>query len=342
MKKKFFLCAILVAVAALVWTSWRRAQNRRCSLSFYAMDTAMTLTAYGPRAEEGLKAAQKRIKELESELSVTDPHSDVGRLNASGGAPTEIGCDAAHLLSFSLKLCADTGGALDLTLYPLLRRWGFTTGTYRVLPRDEIEELLKLTGPEKIRLSGATAQLASGAMIDFGAIAKGLAGSEAAATLRRCGVTAAVANLGGNVQTLGLLPGGGSWRIGIRAPEGGLLGVLQVEEAAVVTSGGYERFFVGPDGKKYWHILDPTTGEPARSGVVSATVTGPSGELCDGLSTAFFVMGAEKAAQYWKDHPGTDFILLTDSGEIWLTEGVEKRFVLDSAYADAPVRKVLR
>ncbi len=342
MRKKIFIFAALLAAVALARASWRRAQDRRHSLSFYAMNTVMTLSAYGPHAEEGLQAARNRIVELERRLSVTDPNSDVGRLNASGGAPTKIGIEATQLLNFSLKLCSETHGAFDPTLYPLLQRWGFTTGTYRVLSRGEIQSLLKLTGPDKVRLSGSSARLAPGAMIDFGGAAKGLAGSEAAKALRRCGVTSAVANLGGNVQTLGRPPRGGRWRIGIKAPGGELLGVLETGEAAVVTSGGYERFFTGPDGTKYWHILDPSTGEPARSGVISATVTGPSGLLCDGLSTAFFVMGAEKAAQYWRNHPEIEFILLTQSGELWLTEGVAKRFAVEPAYAGLTVKRVAR
>jgi thiamine biosynthesis lipoprotein len=343
MKQKIMISAVILLAALGGIFLWIRARNEQLhSVSFFAMDTPMTLSAYGPEAAKGLEAARRRIKQLEQELSVTDPASDIGRLNAAAGTPVRISGDAALLLSFALKMNAETSGALDATLYPLERAWGFTTQNYRIPPEEELASLKKLTGADKVSLSGNTARLAAGAMVDLGAVAKGFAGAEAAAALQACGVTAGVANLGGNVQTFGRKPGGGPWRIGIRAPENGLLGVLETSAAAVVTSGGYERFFTGPDGQIYWHILDPASGKPARNGVISATVTGPDGTMCDALSTAFFVMGAEKSAAYWKNHGNFDFIILDENGEIWLSEGVENRFAVDPAFSGSPVRVVRR
>ncbi len=341
--KKFYpviAAALLAAGLCFGWSRWRA--SRRESVSFFAMDTPVTLTAYGPRAKAGLDAARARIKEIERELSVTDPESAVARLNAAGGEALDVGADAAALTAFVLRVSGETGGALDPTLYPILRAWGFTTEERRVPPRSEIDELRKFTGADKVHQSGNSLRLEPGTMIDFGAVGKGFAGDEAAAALRKAGVVSAVANLGGNVQTLGARPGGEPWRIGVRAPQGGgLLGVLETDESAVVTSGGYERFFTGPDGVLYWHILDPATGCPARSGVISATVMGASGAMCDALSTAFFVMGPEKATAYWRAREGIEFILLTDDG-IWISEGTEKRFSIDPEFRDAKVTVVRR
>ena len=104
--------------------------------------------------------------------------------------------------------------------------------------------------------------------------------------------------------------------------------MLTVSDAAVVTSGGYENYFEDADGNMYWHILDPATGYPADSGVQAVTVIGSEGRLCDALSTALFVMGPEKAEEYWREHGGFDMLLVTDENEIILTEGIADNFIL--------------
>ena len=336
-----FAAAVLMALGA--WYGWDRfVKTRKYSVSFYAMDTPVTLTAYGPRGEEALARARARVKQIESELSVADPRSDVGRLNATGGAPVEVGEDAAALTAFALRMNALTDGAFDPTLYPVLRAWGFTTEERRVPEAAELAELLKLAGADRVHLLGQTLRLDKNSMLDLGAVGKGFAGDEALAVMAAAGATSALVNLGGNVQTLGLRPDGRRWRIGIKSPDGGLIGVLRAEAGAVVTSGGYERFFTGPDGRIYWHILDPSTGAPARSGVISATAVGPEGKVCDALSTAFFVMGAEKTAAFWRERGGPGFVLLTESGELWISEDLSARFTVDPAYAGAKVTVVRR
>ena len=95
-----------------------------------------------------------------------------------------------------------------------------------------------------------------------------------------------------------------------------------------MTSGGYERYFTGPDGQVYWHILDPLTGAPARSGLLSVTVVGPAGWRADGLSTALFVMGADKALAHWQETGGYELVLVTEDHEVIVTEGLADRFIL--------------
>jgi len=94
----------------------------------------------------------------------------------------------------------------------------------------------------------------------------------------------------------------------------------------VVTSGGYERYFAGDDGQIYWHIMDPKTGAPAKNGLVSVTIISDSGFLCDGLSTALFVMGVEKAASHWRSHQNYEAVLEDENGQIYITEGLENTF----------------
>lgn len=292
----------------------------------FAMDTVMELTIYG--GEDLLSAARERIEELESKLSVTEESSEIYAVNHSGGGT--LSADTADLLSRALDLCGRTSGALDLSIYPVVRAWGFTTGEYRVPGRGELEKLLAHVDYTRIDLDEASGRvsLADGMEIDLGSVAKGYTGDQVIALLREHGVTSALLNLGGNVQALGGKPDGAPWRIAVRDPFGdGYVGILEVVDQAVITSGGYERYFV-EDGQTYWHIIDPTAGAPVRNGLVSVTIVGESGLVCDGLSTALFVMGLEDAVAFWQKSDDFEAVLVTEDGQIHITEGLEDVFSL--------------
>lgn len=164
--------------------------------------------------------------------------------------------------------------------------------------------------------------------LDWGAVGKGYTADLIAEVFKEYDVSAALIDLGGNIQTVGCRPDGSDWRIGERAPwERGHLGVLQISDAAVVTSGGYENYFIDKTGHPRWHILDPHTGYPAESDLQSVTVIGTQGKRCDALSTALFVMGAREAENYWREHGGFDMLLMTKEDQILLTQGIAARFI---------------
>ena len=119
-----------------------------------------------------------------------------------------------------------------------------------------------------------------------------------------------------------------------------MLGTLQVSDLAVVTSGNYERFFTGEDGKVYGHIIDPATGYPVENGIASVSVIASEGKLCDALSTALFVMGLERAEDYWRLYRGFEMILIMEDGNIYLTEGIKDRFTLSRDYKDMTINVI--
>ena len=297
--------------------------------TFFAMDTVMSLRVYAGGDVDVLDAAEDRVREVEARWSVTAPDSEISALNHSGAA--ELSPETERLLDAALELCALTDGALDISIYPVLRAWGFTTGEYAVPDDEAIAALLSRVDYTKVEYGGRRASLPEGMEIDLGSVAKGCTGDVLAALLRENGVTSALLDLGGNIQTVGARPDGSPWRVGVRDPEGdGSIGVVEVTDQAVVTSGGYERYFE-EDGVRYWHILDPKTGFPARSGLASVTVVGDSGVLCDGLSTALFVMGREKALDFWRQHRdecGFELVLVEEDGAVTVTEGLAGRFAL--------------
>lgn len=301
-----------------------------------AMDTLMKLTLYGENAQAAAEPAKERIQELEGLLSTTDENSEIYAANHSGGAPVALSGDTAALLDRALQLCRRTDGALDVTIYPVVRAWGFTTGGSRVPDRAELDGLLERVDYARVSLSGSTLTLPEGMELDLGAVAKGYTGDVLMDLLEEAGVTSAIVELGGNVQALGARPDGSPWRVAVQAPEGGYAGALEIADKAVITSGGYQRYFE-QDGVTYCHIIDPATGRPARTGLASVTVVADRGVRGDGLSTALFVMGRERAEAYWREHPGFDFILLGEDGTAAITEGLEDCFSLCGAWEDRPL-----
>jgi len=181
-----------------------------------------------------------------------------------------------------------------------------------------------------------------GMALSLGAVAKGYAGDLAADALRERGVTSALLSLGGNIQTVGAKPDGGAWRVAVQDPENPeqYAGAIDVADQAVVTSGGYERYFVGGDGEVYWHIMNPETGYPAKSGLISVTVAADSGALADALTTSLFVMGLDAAAAHWRAYRDFEAVFITDAHELYITEGLESRFAAMGDYARTAVTVV--
>lgn len=324
---------IVFVAVIMLWISLAGCENgsepTRAERSLFAMNTYMTFTAYGEEAEAALEDVAERIQAIETLWSVTDEASDIYRANHSGGQTISVSEETADLLAFALHMAQKTEGALEPTIYPVLTAWGFTTDSKQIPSQERIAELLQNVDYSRIRLEGTALTVPDGMQLDLGAVGKGYAADLAAEILKERGLESAILSLGGNIQAIGSRPDGNDWRIGIRAPwEDGNLGVLEIRDAAVVTSGGYENYFEDEDGHIYWHILDPASGYPADSGLQSVTIIGKEGRLCDALSTALFVMGAEKAEAYWRENGGFDMLLATDENEIVLTEGIADKFSL--------------
>ncbi len=297
--------------------------------SLFAMNTYMTFTVYGENAQDALDESVELIQTMESRWAVTDDESEIYRANHSDGRPISVSEETAALISFALDMAEKTESALDPTIYPVLSAWGFTTDSKQVPSQEQIDALLERVDYSEIQLDGTTLTMPKGMQLDLGAVGKGYTADLVAEVLQTHGVQSALINLGGNIQAVGPRPDGSDWRIGIRAPWGeDNLGVLEISDAAVVTSGGYENYFEDKDGNIYWHILDPSTGYPANSGLQAVTIIGEEGRLCDALSTALFVMGTEQAEAYWRENGGFDMLLVTDENEILLTEGIADKFTL--------------
>ncbi len=332
---------VLLALLLLLPSGCQKAPEP-AELTTFAMDTMMRFTLYGEEAQTGAVLAQipTQLGALEAELSATREDSDIFRIDRAEGQPVEVRASVSELLSDALELCRITGGALDITAYPAVKAWGFTTGEHRVPDEEELAALAAKIDYAAVGSDGPTVTLPAGMELDVGAVAKGYAGDLLAEAVRTNDISSALLDLGqSTIVAIGTKPGGKPWRIGIRDPAGeSYLAVVELTDMSLGTSGGYQRYFE-EDGVVYWHILDPDTAAPARSGLASVTVVAPSALLCDGLSTALFVMGLEEGAQFWRDHPELEFdaLFITEEGQILYTAGLEDRTSLAEGYEDREV-----
>ncbi len=521
----------------------RKTEDGGISMDVFAMDTYMTLLAYGDNAEEAILAAAAEIHRLDDLLSTGNPESEISKLNAAGGGT--ISADVEELIARAGEIHTETGGLFDISIYPVMRLWGFPTQEYRVPDKTEIAETLKLVDAAQITVTevppagqaqtaapsegaapaapaegsdpasaqdaapadaaaapaetapaesaesaaapaeestpapapesapaetapaadgsaeqaaeatgeveapaaveaqaaapqrayvqvsaaenaeaapsaentdsaaGEAAQAAAeganaavetgpaetapaeenhaadaaapeadaaapaadaaapasdaaapaadaaapaaenaaeaqteapvetetkvsfgitGMEIDLGGIAKGYTSSRVMDIFREHGVKHGLVSLGGNVQAIGTKKNGKPWRVAIQNPESEMeyLGVLNIEDKCVITSGGYERYFE-KDGVHYHHIIDPRTGYPADSGLISATIISDDGALADGLSTSLFIMGKDEAEKYWREHADDfDYILEDEDGTLYVTEGADEILTTDN------------
>ena len=310
-------------------------EDKSESRDIFAMDTYMTLTAYGKNAKKALDEAVDEINNIEQLVSTGIDSSEVSQINKNGkGSVSET---TGYLIKRSKEIYDSTNGVFDITIYPIMQAWGFPTENYCVPGKKELKKLRGLMGADHVLYDEKKQEVTlnkEGMKIDLGGIAKGYTSSKVMDIFKENGISSAVISLGGNVQTLNGKPDGSDWRVAVENPAdtGSYIGVLSIKDKAVITSGGYERYFK-QDGKTYHHIIDPATGYPANNGLTSVTIVSDDGTLADGLSTSLFIMGPEKAQKYWKEHSDEfDTILVKDDGSILVSEGLAEYFTSESDF----------
>lgn len=332
---------VLLLILLLTGCSGGETAPKMQKKTIYAMDTVMTITVYpasgqsDAEIQNAMHATESEIQRLDALLSVTNPQGDIARLNELG--TYHVSQETGELLQRALATAADTGGAYDPTVYPLMVLWGFPSEEYHVPTEEELEAVLPQVGYQQVTLSEEDwlAALPQGGGIDLGGIAKGYTAHEVLEVLDRQGITSGIISLGGNVGTLGKKPDGRLWTVAVENPDksGDYLGTIQLGGGMfAITSGAYERYFE-QDGVRYHHILDPATGYPADTGLLSVTVVSSDGTLADALSTALFVMGKDRAQDFWREHSSEFDMILYDGTALYVTPGL----TLDTTY---PVTEV--
>lgn len=334
---------IVVLLALLSFSSCSR-HDGPVTRQGTVMDTYLSVSVYDditePAAAAAIDSVFTEIGRIDAMASDYNDQSEVGRANLAAGRDSmKVSAELADLLRRAIAYGDSTHGAFDITVGPLEQLWNVLSPSPRVPPRDSVDLLRKLVGYRSLSLLGNTLFLPrAGMRIDLGAIGKGYAVDRAAAVLTRLGIRKAIVDLGGNLYvrwegTKGLDSAVAT--IAVRHPRssGSYLGTFACGEGGVSTSGDYERYFMA-GGVRYHHILDPSTGYPAR-GVVSTTIVAPTGEMADALSTIVFVMGRARGLDFLTKVPNTEGFIVYESGDslaIDFTPGFRGKFSRERAH----------
>jgi thiamine biosynthesis lipoprotein len=289
----------------------------------FALGTVCTLNLYEDGTDELYSRLVARLNEIERIFSVSLSGSEISRINQNAGiAPVEVSEETIALLGKACYFALKTDGAFDPAIGPLVDLWGIGTDYPRVPLQEEIDALLPLVDWRNIEYDTEARTVflpQKGMKLNFGGIAKGYAADELIAIIGSANVKRAIIDLGGSsVYVWGKKPDGAKWRVGVKNPdnpEGGPAIRLDIDSNTVTSSGAYERFF-DQDGVRYHHILDPKTGRPANSGILSSTIVCESALAADALSTAVFVLGKEKVrallAEGFQDAGFTAGVIIID------------------------------
>lgn len=266
-----------------------------------ALGTYIEVTSCDKRAA---KIVFDEIQRIEDLLSKYRPDSEVSRLNRLGRL--KVSPETFYIIKKAKEFCQMSNGAFDITIAPLMDLWGFTGKEFRVPGAREIKDTLKLIGSEKLVLNEVETVIEfnfPGMKIDLGGIAKGFALDCAVNKLKENNITSCLIS-GGQVYALGS-KSGKPWKVAIKGPRSQVIaGKIGLKDQSVATSGDYQQYFTA-GGKRFCHIMDPRTGHPAESGVISATVVASDGLTADALSTAVFVLGKAKGEELARKIPGT-------------------------------------
>jgi thiamine biosynthesis lipoprotein len=295
------------------------------------LGTAISVTVYADLSDEGFAALFDRMAEIESRMSTSEEDhttTELMRVNdAAGEHPVAVSPDTLFVVEEGLRFSEMTGGAFDVAIQPLVSLWGIGTDRQGVPQEDEVTAAVSRVDFRLVEIDSETSSIflpEPGMGIDVGGIAKGYAADEARRILLDLGVEHAILDFGGNVLAIGTKPDGAPWRVGIQVPHearGDYVGIVEVADAAVVTSGTYERFFI-KDGIRYHHILESETGYPVENGLESVTIITEDSVTADALSTAVFVMGLEEGAAFVEELEGVEAIFIDDENNVYVTSGV--------------------
>lgn len=347
-EKKAFYVALIAVIAVvggvLFFKSGKTVKGEYTSFSGPTMGTHFRVVIAGrwlgeKKSDELLAAVQKRVDELNGQMSIFSKTSCVSRFNAfaSPDVVFKVTDDVFELVRQSKRIWELSGGSFDITVGPLVKLWGFGKKKIKVSPDPErVKEVLATVGCDKLHIQSPDGlkKSVAGLEIDLGAVAQGYAADKVSVLLEQLGYENFMVDVGGEIVFRGLNPDGKRWTVGVETPVLGGTGqlevscVLPVSDAAVGTSGDYRNFFVDENNHvRYAHCIDPVSGNPVVGALASVTIIAPDGVLADAFATSAMVKGRDEGFEWIDSLPDVEgvFISRLDNGtfKVEATSGVE-------------------
>ena len=331
--RKFGKLSAVLGIVILLSSCQVQAEDTASSDETFLMDTVVTQTVYGTDSKKIMDEAIDLMEDIEKTYSAYLDGSITSEINKNAGiSPVSVDPEELTVIKRCVEFSEQSEGLFDLTIAPLVKLWNITGDEPHIPSEEEIAAVLPLIDYRNVVVDedNGTVYLSHPEMqLDFGATVKGYTVQKVLELYRQSGITGGILSLGGNVAAFGEKPDGSPFRIGIRDPHGtaaDYFAVLELSEEIIATSGAYERYFE-EDGKIYHHILNPQTGYPCDSDLLSVTVVSEDGLLCDYLSTLFYMLGKEAVIDHL-DENSYSLIAVDQEGKIYISLRLREHFTL--------------
>jgi thiamine biosynthesis lipoprotein len=309
-------------------------------ISGFAQGTSYHITYENSKDEDYSSEIDSILKAFDKSCSMYDPQSVISRIN-SNDSNVEADDWFIDVFKKSAEVNTLSGGALDITVGPLVKAWGFGTTPIAKHDKAYIDSLLQFVGMEKVKLEGRKIiKKYPGVKLDVNAVAQGYSVDVISKFFDDKGIKNYLVEIGGEVRAKGTNSRDKYWHVGIDKPSDGnmvpgeeLQAIIELNNKSLTTAGNYRKFFE-ENGVKYGHTIDPKTGFPARNTLLSASVIADDAVTADAWDTAFMVLGFEKSIELLKSLPGIEvyFIYSNANGgyEIYFSEGLKKMIVQET------------
>lgn len=334
----FIIMSISIIISSCS-TDIEEPNDESVSKTEFVLGTVVTVKLYNNATEEVFSTVFHKLREIEEKMTINSKDSEVISINSKAGEGfVKISDDTFYVIDKGRYFSEISKGRFEISIGPLVKLWNIGSEDAKVPTENEIENRKALIDFNNVILKESEKSVMlkeEGMTLDLGGIAKGYGADEVVKILEEHGVKHAIVNLGGNVFAYGNKPDGSPWRIGVqnpKSPRGDYIGIAEVVNKTVVTSGIYERYFE-EEGKQYHHILDPDTGYPVENNLAGVSIIADSSIDADSLSTAAFALGIDEGMKLIETLDDTEAVFVTKDSEVHITSGLKDSFKLtDSSF----------
>ncbi len=329
---KIFVLAVLLFVCSVFSGCSLFGSEELFQRQSYAMGASAVMSAYGSDADAVLKLCEDELKRLDKLFSLSDPDSDIYKINSASGGAVTVSGEVSSLIKRSIDISERTLGAFDITIAPIVKLWGFYDGLPKIPTTDDLYSIFFNIGYENITLDQNSVALKPEMMIDISGMTKGYALDRMKSVLSSYDVKNAKISFGDTTLLMGSTPDGKGWSLPIPDPLEPLdstMCVLKASNVCVATSHIYQNYFKRGD-TVYHNIIDPADFFPADNGIISVTVIASNGAEAQALSSALLILGTTSASDFWRNHQGFEAIIVCDDMQVLITPGLSEKLFLES------------